>query len=147
MFEWGFGMTVGVLSFVKLKVRGVLAVFIFIFSPLWRASPFCLPELRSGQARPARHEAASAPASRPATQTLSFLKEMKKINRSNLEQNKGLLPESRMSDLFKYVECGSCDLKLVNLAFCFFFICLFLSGGNLFAIPVYRNYKKCATSS
>ena len=70
MFEWGFGMTVGVLSFVKLKVRGVLAVFIFIFSPLWRASPFCLPELRSGQARPARHEAASAPASRPATQTL-----------------------------------------------------------------------------
>ena len=27
LFEWGFGMTVGVLSFVKLKVRGVLAVF------------------------------------------------------------------------------------------------------------------------
>ena len=57
-FKWGFGMSVGVLSFVKLKERGVLAVFIFHFFPLWRASPFCLPEPRSGQARPARHEAA-----------------------------------------------------------------------------------------
>ena len=52
------GMSVGVLSFVKLKERVVQAVFIFHFfpAPPWRASPFCLPEPGSGQARPARHE-------------------------------------------------------------------------------------------
>ena len=132
-------MTVGVLSFVKLKVRGVLAVFIFIFSPLWRASPFCLPEPRSGQARPARHEAASAPASRPATQALSFLKEM---NLTDQTWNKTKdYCQSRMSDLFKYVECGSCDLKLVNLAFCLFvFVCF--CREEIFLPYLFRNYKK-----
>ena len=42
LFEWGFGMTVGVLSFVKLKERGVLAVFIFHFFPAVACESFLL---------------------------------------------------------------------------------------------------------
>ena len=68
LLNGGLGMSVGVLSFVKLKERGVSVRFYFSFFPLWwRASPFCLPELRSGQARPARHEAAPAAHHQPIT--------------------------------------------------------------------------------
>ena len=54
-------MSVGVLSFVKLKERGVSVRFYFSFFPSGgvRVLFACLSS-RSGQARPARHEAAPA---------------------------------------------------------------------------------------